>query len=93
MVFHGLRFVLPSLLEQQRGQIVVVTSATGSVSAFLASVLSGGSANVITNASFARGYFLGDYQGLTASGNHFVSFYVNPNTTGPNDTDVFAAIS
>ena len=29
MVFHGLRSVLPPMLEQQRGQIVVFTSATG----------------------------------------------------------------
>ena len=71
----------------------LATNAKGSVSPLAASVLSGGSANVITNAPFARGLFLGDYQGLTASGNNFVSFYVNPNTTGPNDTDVFAAIS
>ena len=29
MVFHGLRAVLPPMLAQQRGQIVVFTSATG----------------------------------------------------------------
>ena len=64
-----------------------------SIGALVPSVLSGGSANIITNAPFARGYFLGDYQGLTASGNNFVSFYVNPNTAGPNNTDVYATIS
>ena len=53
-----------------------------------------GSAGPITNAPVARGYFLGDYQGLTASGENLVSFFVNPNTSGsPNQTDVYAAVS
>ncbi|MDX6548935.1 MAG: hypothetical protein QOG33_2485 [Gaiellales bacterium] len=45
----------------------------------------------LDTAPFARGLFLGDYEGLAHGGNHFVSFFVQTNsgdTTNP--TDVFA---
>ena len=46
-------------------------------------------------APFARGYFVGDYEGLTTVGRTFVSFFVQTNCTtdacATNRTDVFAA--
>ena len=73
---------------------LLAVSPSGSLSVLTSTVVAGGSANPITNAPVARGYFLGDYQGLTASGENLVSFFVNPNTSGPpNQTDVYAAVS
>ena len=37
------------------------------------------------------GYFLGDYQGLTSSGNLFVPLFARTNSDAANRTDVFAA--
>ncbi len=49
----------------------------------------------IEAAPISRGYFLGDYEGLTAVGsdfNTFLPFYVQANTGNTaNRTDVFAA--
>ena len=44
----------------------------------------------LTGAPFARGYFLGDYQGLTSANNVFVPVYVRANGDAANRTDVFA---
>jgi hypothetical protein len=42
-------------------------------------------------APFARGYFLGDYEGLTTSGTNFLPFFVQANSgNASNPTDVFA---
>jgi hypothetical protein len=44
-----------------------------------------------TTAPFARGYFLGDYEGLAHSGNAFASFFVQTNSGNTaNRTDVFS---
>jgi Neuraminidase (sialidase) len=44
-----------------------------------------------TTAPIARGYFMGDYQGLTNDGNVFKSFFVQTNSGNTsNRTDVFA---
>jgi Neuraminidase (sialidase) len=46
----------------------------------------------LTTAPVARGYFLGDYQGLAAKGNAFVTFFAATNSGNlANRTDVFAA--
>lgn len=43
-------------------------------------------------APFARGYFVGDYEGLASAGNVFLPFFVQVNTGSvSNRTDVFAA--
>lgn len=43
-------------------------------------------------APFARGYFVGDYEGLASAGSSFLPFFVQVNTANPtNRTDVFAA--
>jgi hypothetical protein len=45
-----------------------------------------------TTAPVARGYFLGDYQGLTNNGTSFKVFFVQTNSgNAANPTDVFAA--
>jgi Neuraminidase (sialidase) len=44
-----------------------------------------------TFAPVARGYFLGDYQGLTNDGTNFKSFFVQTNHDLSNRTDVFAS--
>jgi hypothetical protein len=41
------------------------------------------------NAPFARGYFLGDYQGLTAIGTDFLAFF-SVSTAADNSADVVA---
>jgi hypothetical protein len=39
----------------------------------------------------ARGFFVGDYEGLTAVGNGFLPFFVQANSGDPSDpTDVFS---
>jgi hypothetical protein len=49
----------------------------------------------LTTAPFARGLFLGDYEGLTTVGHHFVSVFVKTNCSGSkcvrNPTDVYSA--
>ncbi len=73
---------------------LLASSPTGSVTGFSSTVIAGGPANDIKLAPNARGYFLGDYQGLAASGSSFVSFFVNPNVGGaPNQTDVYASVN
>ena len=73
---------------------LLATSATASITALTPALIAGGPANPITNAPIARGYFLGDYEGLTASGGNLVSFFANPNTSGaPNQTDIFSVVS
>jgi hypothetical protein len=73
---------------------VLAPSATASITALTRAVVAGGPANLITNAPIARDYFLGDYEGLTASGAYLVSFFANPNTSGePNQTDIFSVVS
>ena len=44
----------------------------------------------LITAPVARGYFLGDYQGLTSANNVFVPVYVRSNPDLTNRTDVFA---
>ena len=67
---------------------------SASINALTPVVIAGGPSNPITNAPIARGYFLGDYEGLTASGANLVSFFANPNTSGaPNQTDIFSVVS
>ena len=44
-----------------------------------------------TFAPVSRGYFLGDYQGLTNDGTNFKSFFVKTNSDTTNRTDVFAS--
>ncbi len=44
----------------------------------------------IETAPIARGYFLGDYEGLAARGNGFVPFFVQTNSDPANRTDAFA---
>ena len=41
------------------------------------------------NAPVARGYFLGDYQGLTAIGRDFLAFY-SRTTAAPDSADIAA---
>jgi hypothetical protein len=41
-------------------------------------------------APFARGYFLGDYEGLTAIGNDFLAFFAMATGDPANPTDIFA---
>ncbi len=44
----------------------------------------------IETAPFARGYFLGDYEGLTSSGNTFLPFFIQANSGNTsNRTDAF----
>jgi hypothetical protein len=73
---------------------LLANSPTGSVTGFTSTVIAGGATNDIKLAPNARGYFLGDYQGLVASGSSLVSLFVNPNAGGaPNQTDVYSYIS
>lgn len=48
----------------------------------------------LLTAPFARGYFIGDYEGLTAVGNHFVAVFAKTNCTGSscanNPTDIYS---
>ena len=48
----------------------------------------------ILSAPFARGFFLGDYEGLTATGNRFIAIYAQTNCTGAicpaNPTDIYS---
>ena len=74
---------------------VIATRAAGATT-FVRATVAGGISNEITSAPIARGYFLGDYQGLAASGEGLVSFFVMPNANPVNPgnrTDVIAAIS
>jgi Neuraminidase (sialidase) len=51
-----------------------------------------GSFDMLT-APIARGYFVGDYEGLAASGQQFVSFFVQANSGNTaNRTDTFATV-
>jgi hypothetical protein len=44
----------------------------------------------IETAPFARGYFLGDYEGLASSGNRFMPFFIQANSGNTaNRTDAF----
>jgi BNR repeat-like domain len=45
----------------------------------------------ITQAPFANGWFLGDYQGLTGSGNSFGALYARANADSNNRTDIVFA--
>ena len=73
---------------------LLATTPTGALAGFTVSVLGGGPSADIKFAPNARGYFLGDYQGLVANGSSLVSFFVNPNPGGaPNQTDVYSYIS
>ncbi len=74
---------------------VIATRAAGTAT-FVRSTIAGGPTTEITSAPIARGYFLGDYQGLAASGEGLVSFFVMPNASPvlqSNRTDVVAAVS
>jgi len=45
----------------------------------------------IESAPVSRGYFLGDYEGLTSSGNRFLPFFIQANTGNTaNRTDAFS---
>ena len=73
---------------------LLATRQLGSLSGFSSVVIAGGPASDIKLAPNARGYFLGDYQGLAANGSSLVSFFVNPNAGGaPNQTEVYSYIS
>jgi hypothetical protein len=43
----------------------------------------------IEQAPVARGYFLGDYEGLTSAGATFMPFFVQAETAPANPTDAF----
>jgi BNR repeat-like domain len=76
------------------------TSAPGALTdAFIAHSHDGGSTwkeNRLTPSSFdieqapvARGYFLGDYEGLASSGSTFMPFFIQAETAPANPTDAF----
>ena len=82
--------------HELRGDAVTRVLATRgpSASVFSTEVVAGGASSLITSAPVALGYFLGDYQGLTAMGEKFLSFAVMPDASGPtNGTNVVATIS
>ena len=74
---------------------LLASSPSGLIADLSSTVIAGAPvAPPITNAPNARGYFLGDYQGLAASGANLVSFFASPNATGAiNRTDIFAVVS
>lgn len=73
---------------------LLATRQLGTSIGFSSVVIAGGPASDIKLAPNARGYFLGDYQGLAADGSSLVSFFVNVNAGKElNQTEVFAYIS